>query len=293
MARTIQEIKNEMTAAWIASPAVIERYQIQEGDTFEQRFSPVSIENIYFYICAFAAWINEKLFDTHKAEILDIIAKMKPHSVAWYGTKAKEYQHGFNLPEGFIAYDNTNISEDAVEQSKVVKYAAIKESDNLLRFKLAKIGTNGDLEQLSQGERDGFTAYMNRIKDAGVRIETISYDAAKLKLRLKIYYNAMIMNSQGEYIAPENYDNATEPVKTAVKKYLANIEFDGVLNTVHLTDALQRVEGVKMPLIVEIAHKYGNLPYVPVDVTNEAAFAPEPGYIVVDDDVWEVVYGAY
>ena len=50
MARTIAEIKQEMCEAFIAESAVRERYGLTEGDTFDGKFSKVSIEGLLLYV---------------------------------------------------------------------------------------------------------------------------------------------------------------------------------------------------------------------------------------------------
>ena len=67
MARTIPETKQEMTNRFMADSAVQERYGFSSSDTFEARFSKVSIENLLFYVVAFGIWVLEKLFDSHKS----------------------------------------------------------------------------------------------------------------------------------------------------------------------------------------------------------------------------------
>ena len=57
MARTIAEIKQEMTDAWMAEGAVRERYGLSGSDTFEGKFSKVSIEGLLFYVVAFGIWV--------------------------------------------------------------------------------------------------------------------------------------------------------------------------------------------------------------------------------------------
>ena len=52
MARTINDIKKQMTDAFMADDAVRESYGFVEGDTFNGKFSSVSIESIIFYIIA-------------------------------------------------------------------------------------------------------------------------------------------------------------------------------------------------------------------------------------------------
>ena len=50
MARTIKEIKKQMTDAFMADADIRDMYGFKEGDTFEGSFSAVSLESILMYI---------------------------------------------------------------------------------------------------------------------------------------------------------------------------------------------------------------------------------------------------
>jgi hypothetical protein len=282
MARTIQEIKNEMTGAFMANANVRDKYKIIDPNaTFEQAFSAVSLENLFFYIVAFGQWLLEQLFDLHKNEVSDYILRMKPHSAAWYVTKAKAFQYGYSLLPDSDLFNNGSHTEDEIEASKIVKYAAAIERQNRLLLKAAKV-EGDDLAELTAPELTAFTAYIDRIRDAGVIVEILSAPADKLQLHLKIYYNSLLMNKNGELIS-----NGTTPVPDAIRAYLANIEFDGVFVKEYLTDALQRVQGVEIPHIVSAGYKYGALTeWLPIEVKQRAI----SGWFRVDDADLHITY---
>ena len=75
MARSIAEIKQTMTNAFMADSTVRERYGLSESDTFDDSFSVVSIENILFYIVAACSHVLEVLFDQFKADVDDKISR--------------------------------------------------------------------------------------------------------------------------------------------------------------------------------------------------------------------------
>ena len=77
MARTIEEIKADMTANFIKQRAVISAYGLDGKKTFDQQFSRVSIESILFYVFAAALWTLEKLFDLHTAEVKERIEQLE------------------------------------------------------------------------------------------------------------------------------------------------------------------------------------------------------------------------
>lgn len=94
MARSIAEIKQTMTNAFMADATVRERYGLSETDTFDESFSAVSIENILFYIVAACSHVLEVIFDQFKSDVDDKISRAVVASVPWYYKIAKEFQYG-------------------------------------------------------------------------------------------------------------------------------------------------------------------------------------------------------
>ncbi|MDR1543074.1 MAG: hypothetical protein LBS50_01430 [Prevotellaceae bacterium] len=260
---------------------VFEKYGIQEGDTFESRFSTVSLENIYFYVVAFCAWVLERLFNVHKAEVQDYIVRMKPHSAVWYQTKAKEFLLGFDLIEGEDIFDTTGASESDIEAAKIVKYAAVSELQNKLRVKVATVGAGGSLAPITQGQLQSFEFYINKIKDAGTIIELQNTPADSLKIDIVIYYNLLILRPDGT-----DY-NGAPVVANAIKNYIAGIEFDGTFITTKFVDALQQVEGVRYVHINSVQVKYGILPYTAL---TEGSYRPDSGYMIFDEISSNLIY---
>ena len=69
MARSVDDIKKEMTDAFMADPVIREKYQLKEGDTFRSAFSLVSLENILFFIVAAAHHVVERLFEGFRSDV--------------------------------------------------------------------------------------------------------------------------------------------------------------------------------------------------------------------------------
>ena len=72
MARTVEEIKKDMTAEFMKMEAVKSRYGLDGSKSFADCFSMASLENIIFYVFAVAVWALEKLFDLHRADVDDM-----------------------------------------------------------------------------------------------------------------------------------------------------------------------------------------------------------------------------
>lgn len=266
MARTIDEIQESMLAA-IAADATLAPVATST--------SKVAIFKLFTRIVAAAAWTIEVLFDTLKTELNDLLAALKPHSLRWYANKAKDFQYGYSLPIDTDKYDNTGLTEEQIEDSKIVRYSAVTEGDDgKLRIKVAK--ENADLEPLAVGELASFSEYMARIKDAGVRLLITSNTPDKLKLTLKIFYDPLILDSNGQRIDGSDLT----PIQTAVKNYLKNLPFNGVFVLAYLVDALQQVEGVVIPHIESCSTSYAAFPFTTVNVQ----YLPDAGYLRFEND---------
>ena len=271
MARTIEQINNEIIKAKESEPALA-------GLTST---SKVAIWRLWAYITAFVIWTLEKIFDEHKKEVSEALSELKPHTARWYRNKALAFQYGFDLRSETDLFDNTGKSKEEIENSKIVKYSAVVESETESRL-IVKIATEqgGELQPISVGQKASFDAYINEIRDAGVRITTINYLPDILKLQMKIYRDPFVLDENGQSIL-----TGEKPVEKAIKEYFKKLPFNGELVLAHLVDALQQVEGVKIPHIILAESKwidaetngYGN--FQPIEVKT----IPISGYFKIEN----------
>lgn len=281
MARSVNEIFEEQ------KQAAISRAEQVGNDAAVEMFSNnsrVAVWRILFYAIAYCIWTLEKLFDIHKQEVSELIREMKPHSLRWYVNMAKAFQlgDGIELKEDEDFYDNTGRTDEEIEASKIVSYAAVVESAEGLRVKVAK--SDGDsLSPLTQGlsgedsnELEAFKEYMSRIKDAGVKLHITTAPADLMQLKLKIYYDPLVLNADGQRL--DGTDDA--PVLHAVREYLRNLPFNGYVVQAYLVDALQKVDGVVIPTIVNIQTKYGDGVFSQMD----EIYNPDSGYMKIEDE---------
>ena len=271
MARMIEQINNEIIKAKESEPALA-------GLTST---SKVAIWRLWAYITAFVIWTLEKIFDEHKKEVSEALSEQKPHTARWYRNKALAFQYGFNLHSETDLFDNTGKGKEEIENSKIIKYSAVTEADTESRL-IVKIATEqgGELQPISQGQKASFEAYMQEIKDAGVKITTINYLPDILKLKMKIYRDPLVLDENGQSIL-----TGEKPVEKAIKEYFKKLPFNGELVLAHLVDALQQVEGVKIPHIILAESKwidaetngYGN--FQPIEVKT----IPISGYFKIEN----------
>ncbi|WP_321321483.1 hypothetical protein [Labilibaculum sp.] len=241
MARMISEIKSEMTEAFIADATIIETYGLDESKTFDQQFSKVSLESIFFYIVAVSAWVLETLFDLHKAEVDETLETLMPHTARWYRNKAVAFQYGFDLLEDSDEFDNTGYTDEQVETAKIVKYSAVVESEveSRLIVKIATEAGSGELTPVTTEQFSAFIGYMAEVKDAGVRVTVINYLPDRLKLSLRIVRDPLVLDANGMHLINANY-----PVNEAIQTFMKELPFNGKLSLQSLVDKLQTADGV-------------------------------------------------
>ncbi|SDC52272.1 hypothetical protein [Williamwhitmania taraxaci] len=238
MARTIAQIKTEITTAFTADETVAARYGFTKGVAFEDTFSKVSLESILFFVVAAAMWTLESLFDIHKKEVAELLDTKKPHRLKWYRDKALAFQLGRSLEP------DTDTYAELVDSERVVRYASAVEYQGRLYIKLAK--GSGDKQPLSGAEQTAVTAYFSEIKDAGVVLEVVNEPADHMRLSMDIYYDPMVFAPSGLRL-----DTGEDAVRNAIKSYLQNLPFNGEYRNSALVDRLQALDGVVIPELRE------------------------------------------
>lgn len=275
MARTIDQIKSELTSAFMQDTRLADKYGFAVGDDFNATFSRVSIESLLLYIIAASIWTLERLFDTHTQEVTDYIAAMKPHTLRWYQEKAKAFLYGLPLISGTDQYNTAGMTDDEIQQARVVTFAAVSETDSTLYLKLATTDSAGNPAPLSEDQRTAFAAYLAEYKDAGVRVDVTSVEGDYLRLDLTIYYDPILLNANGE-----SKQTGNKPVEETVKHYIENLPFNGEYRNNDLVDALQQTEGVRMVTLNNVANSVDGINFRNID----AYTIPYAGYFKYDRD---------
>lgn len=266
MARSITDIKKQMTDAFMADENIREAYGFVEGDTFNGKFSSVSIESILFYIVAACIYTFEVLFDSYREDVNDTI-ETSAHTARWYRDKALAFMRDVPLVEDADYYDTSDMTDEEIEQAKVVKYAAATESkdSSLLTIKVATKGNNGELQPLDQ--TTDLAAYLAEIKDAGVRINLINRAGDVFFYEMDVYYNPLI-----------NANTVKSAVEDAVKNYVQGLPFDGQYSNMGCIDAVQKVAGVEVAEMKNaVARASSEMTMTPID----ARYRPSAGYMTV------------
>ncbi|WP_435135700.1 nucleotidyltransferase [Formosa sp. A9] len=243
--------------------------------------SQVAIYRLFAYIIAVAIHTHELLFDLHANEVDTQILNQKNARLPWYRYMALKFQYGFDLIADTDNFDNENATDAQIEASKIIKYAAVNESEVDSRVILKIAGeTNEELAPIELDQRSAFDAYIAEVKPAGVKITIINYEPDILYLSLRIFRDPLVLSNTGMSIKNGNY-----PVEDAINEYMKELPFDGEFIVQNFVDKLQKVDGVKIAHIINIEsswidpelNDYGDP--VPVDVKT----IPESGYFKVDN----------
>ena len=274
MASTIEQIKTELRGYVTADPVL--------GPLLNSDSAVAEFE-LWLEVMAKGLWTNENLYDFHKEDVEGIIAAQKPHRLQWYGTKAKAFQYGVDLPADSDVYAVVPPADAGV---LVVDFAAAVELSNQVRIKVAKL-TGSVLGALSGPELEAFTTYMNRVKDAGVRLLCTSGAADKLQPTMVIYYDPLVLKADGSRVD----GTAATPVKDAVNAFLDGLPFNGLFILNSFIATMQAIPGVKVADVVAVQGSYGVGIVTPITTW----YTPDGGYMALDGAYFiaNVTYEAY
>jgi hypothetical protein len=277
--RTLTEIQESilLKKSQTESLSALEVLTTSEQNTLSNltSTSKVAIWRLWVFIQAFAIWLHEGIFETHKIEIEELIALNKVHTRKWYRDKILNFQYGFDLDGESDRYDNTGIDTADILDSKIIKQASVEEVAGELRIKVAtQIGD--ELQPIDTDQFNALRQYIALVKDAGTKIRLISRPADQMKAEIDIYFDPLILNGLGQRL--DGTDD--EPVQKAIKDYLYRLEFNGEFIKTKLTDYVQTVAGVQMPVFKQIWTKYGTYGYNLIDET----YIADSGYMVLDLD---------
>jgi len=212
----IDEIKKEMTAAFVANTVIQAAYGLEAGKTFDEQFSKVSLESIFFYIVATEIAALRFLFEAYKAEVEARIKAAIPGTIAWY----------HNLVMNFEYTDE-----------KPIVYCAVTEDFPFLRIKVNTAG-HGIIAKESD-EMIALQSYLSKKKFAGTQINLTSEPPEVIDIDMTVWVDAAKYSSDGT-----NLVTGDKSVEAAIDAYLANIVYSGTFYKSKVVDAVQLVEGV-------------------------------------------------
>ncbi|HRY33389.1 MAG TPA: hypothetical protein P5531_10520 [Bacteroidales bacterium] len=223
--------------------------------------SKVAIWRLWLWIMAVGSWMVEKLFDQCKADVAELLATTKPHTLTWYANESKKYQYGYPLVriDDVFTYDNDD------PNSRIIKYAAAAEKNGKVLIKVAK-EVDDVMTPLTAQEKTLFEEFWAKWRDAGVKVEIVSLAADIIKVTMEIVRDRLVLDANNNLIR----DNSINPVNLAIDTFCRNLEFDGILRVSRLQDAIQAAEGVVDVKISQLYHKPAGGNYAAVNMQAES-----------------------
>lgn len=222
MARTIAQIKAEMLAAKAADTNL-------NGLTST---SQTAIWRLWIYIVAASINILEQLMDIFKTEVEQIVVLSAPSTPQWTKDKVERFQYDAAIPQVAELNTTTFVVEYPTVNTnyQIITRCSVTTAPN--RTVNIKVAKNDPPEKLAAGEITALEQYIGTWNPAGIDWVVISEDPDRLAIRANVYYN-------GQYSAVIQTN-----VETALKNYMANLPFNGVITTQGVVDAIQLAEGV-------------------------------------------------
>jgi hypothetical protein len=290
MARTINDIQKEILLARQsnANLSALEVLTDSEQNILQaDSSSKVGIWRLWVFIFAYAQFLQEQYWAIFKTEIETRIAQSRIHTPKWYREKALNFLYGIALVQDKDYYDTSSLTSQQIADAKIVSNAAsvrvVQNGYGTLRMKVVRL-VGGEYAPVLPQHLIALNTYFNsHIADAGTVVTVTTGNADLLKLKLDIYYDPLLLGADGSRL---DGTDAT-PVITKISDYLKSIDFEnGSLILTYLTDNLQKVPGIKLPVVREAYSKYGSYDYNTtgvqnVGVINEIRVA-DAGYMKLD-----------
>jgi len=251
---------------------------------------------VWVWVFSFAHYVMQQIWEVFREEVNAEIEASRSHNKQWYREKALNYLFGVPLITDTDNFDTTGLTDAQIATAKIVANCAHLRVviNNVVYLRLKLVGISGDdYTALTAAQVTAINAYFNEhCADAGTYIMATSGNADKLKIETDIYFDPLIIGADGKRL--DGTDD--EPILNGIKNYLKSIDFNGRYITTKLTDSLQSVEGIILPVVKNSWSKYGAYQYtdtaVNVGIINEMRVA-DAGYMELDETETIINYIAY
>ncbi|MFK7000199.1 hypothetical protein [Flavobacterium oreochromis] len=321
MARTIAEIQNEILE--------------QKKDTISlnklNNESKTSIWKLWINIVATAIWIHEKIVERNalisRPHTLNWYREQALNYIHGQNLIWKDGSYQFET--------NPDSLKSDIELQKIIKHCAVSEVElealigknntqlfgnsshlyNNIGVVHMKVATDmgENIKPISNDQLSNLKEYISRIKDAGNQIIIESLPGDILSLTLDVYVDPLVINVsdedkiQNDNTTTENtpkdpkigtlINSNKKPVEDAIRNYLKNLDFNGAFVKTFLIDAIQKAEGVKIPILIEASSKVNKTVNTSENdsfkIIKEDFVIPKAGYFDLEDLKMNITYKPY
>lgn len=213
--------------------------------------SKVSVWGNLFWVVAYVIDLLRMMFETHKTEVNEAIRLQKTHTAINIRERLLQFLYGYTLNEEFQKvylipgtdeFDTEGMTPEQIAQAKIIKYAAVTESDDEKRV-ICKIATEnaGELAPVNSDQFEAVGEYISQIKAAGVPYTIINFLPDLLRLEIRIFRDPMVLSASGMHKV-----TGQKPVEIALQEFMKELPFNGELILQELANKLEKVEGVRI-----------------------------------------------
>ena len=243
MARTQTEILGQINEA-------ADRYV--ELASLQSNTSRVAVWSYVKNVAAAAIRSLEEGFDAHKKEVQGLLSNQQLGTLRWYEQQALSYQKGNTLT---VQADRVFYAEDHGPEARIIKHAAVEEgtddSAGTVYIKVVKDDpAGGGFEALTEDELTAFSAYMEALSFAGIKTEASSAAAVPISVKGTIQVDPQRLTTSGTSLS----DPSRKPIEEALREYLRDLSFNGIIRRTALVDVIQATPGVVDVYVSELKH---------------------------------------
>lgn len=222
MARTLSEIYAEAKSA---------RNKHLELTEFKND-SKMSVLDAFTWVTSACVWSFENLLDVFKIDLAKDLTNRINGTPAYFANMLIKYQKGDELE---VSEDGTRFGYATIDPNKrIVTKAAYSEgredgfNDNMMILKIAS-GVPGAYTQIEHSELIKIRAYLNKLLFAGQHATVVSRLGDVLIPRVTVYHDGAVSED-------EVYTN----IENALKEFIANLDFNGVVYAQKVLDCIQK-----------------------------------------------------
>lgn len=226
MARTLSEIYAEAKSA---------RNKHLELTEFKND-SKMSVLDAFTWVTSACVWSFENLLDVFKVDLAKDLSNRINGTPAYFANMLTKYQTGDELE---VNEDGTRFGYAVIDPNKriitKVAYSEGREdgfNDNMMILKIAS-GAPGAYTQVEYKELIKVRAYLNKLLFAGQHATVVSRLGDVLIPRVTVYHDGAVSED-------EVYTN----IENALKEFIANLDFNGVVYAQKVLDCIQKAEHV-------------------------------------------------
>jgi hypothetical protein len=229
MARTIKEIQQSIIDSIEANH---EQGLLSNSKVAEWR--------LWTYVMAGAIHAFEVILDVFRREVDTETARIAPGTPQWYAQMCYRFQNGHDLEYNEKTAELYYATDDP--DSRIIKVATVTESPLVL--KVAKLDDEQKITPLSVEELANFTRYVERIKFAGMQVDSMSSFPDLVRYDLTVYYDP---------ITPPDMVEAN--VIEALALFREELEYDAMFYTQRMLETVTAVRSVVTVKGNRVEHK--------------------------------------